>query len=148
MKKRKKSSPAVSNPMGGVDPINNDEGIRFIPLHFGSIQGRVIPSIINKKGEVFQPNPYDLPYDPFRCLSFALHLIRAMIDDGTITSYDKATSDTLQLRSEYLSKYRASTQELIDQLEILEAPDGSRITAQEQAKVSRREKIKIYEANK
>jgi hypothetical protein len=134
--------------MGGVDPINNDKGVRVIPLQFGSIQGRVLPSIINKKGEVFQPNPYDLPYDPFRCLSFALHLVCTMIDDGTITSYDKTTSDTLQLRSEYLSKYRASTQNLINQLEMLEAPDGSRITKQEQSKISRREKIKIREANK
>jgi len=149
--------PRKKTPKTPVEPIKGNAGVRLVPLHFGTIQGRVMYSIVNKDGEVFQPSVYDIPYDPFRCLAFAAALIQTMMR----ASYIVRDSDT---RNPNNPKYKMedcivledrsyfivldSMQNILNELGFLSGPDGSKVGKQPPGYVTSTEKKKIKEQNK
>jgi len=63
-----------------VKSLFGDNGVKIVPLNFAPQKGKIIKDIINGKGEVYKPNPYDIPNDPQRILAFVGHFIIAMMD--------------------------------------------------------------------
>ncbi len=90
------------------------DGYRLVPLCFTPLQGRKMMSVIDKKGRVFRPHPYDIPQEPLKVLAFALNHILTVIDTGLVTV---GSAKGLFLTEKDLLNYWAITRDFLRALE-------------------------------